>query len=110
MPQGNGSPPAWRRPPAFPVEGESQLHATGSGAWWQRGSRAVVGTIQQQGAAGMRRVKRRKEEGDGTKQDGRRWQFKGERIGCTRCERTSVEPKGEQVSFSRPGLMHSRLR
>lgn len=30
MPQGNGSPPAWRGPPAFPVQGESQLHATGS--------------------------------------------------------------------------------
>lgn len=32
MPQGNGSPPVWRWPPAFPVRGESQLHATGSGA------------------------------------------------------------------------------
>lgn len=30
MPQGNGSPPAWRGPPAFPVRRESQLHATGS--------------------------------------------------------------------------------
>lgn len=67
MPQGNGSPPGWRRPPAFSVERESQLHATGSGAWWQGGSRAVVGTIQQQGAAGTRHVERKKEEGDGAK-------------------------------------------
>lgn len=37
MPQGNGSPPVWRWPPAFPVRGESQLHAKGGGAWWQRG-------------------------------------------------------------------------
>lgn len=66
MPQGNGSPPAWRGPPAFPVQGESQLHATGSGAWWQRGNRAAVGTIQQQGAVGMRRVKRVMGEGDGS--------------------------------------------
>lgn len=72
MPQGNGSPPAWRGPPAFPVQGESQLHATGSGAWWQRGNRAAVGTIQQQGAAGMRRVEREMGEGDGGMEDSER--------------------------------------
>lgn len=47
MPQGNGSPPVWRWPPAFPARGESQLHATGSGAWWQRGDGAAVGIMQQ---------------------------------------------------------------
>lgn len=68
MPQGNGSPPAWRRPPAFPAQGESQLHATGNGAWWHRGSGAAVGTIQQQGAVELRRVKA--EMGDGRRRDG----------------------------------------
>lgn len=72
MPQGNGSPPAWRGPPAFPVQGESQLHATGSGAWWQRGSGAAVGTIQQQGAVGMRHVKREMGEGDGSMEGSKR--------------------------------------
>lgn len=65
MPQGNGSPPAWRGLPAFPVQGESQLHATGSGAWWQRGNGAAVGTMQQRGAAGRRRIKRDVGEGNG---------------------------------------------
>lgn len=71
-PQGNGSPPVWRGPPAFSVQGESQLHATGSGAWWQRGSGAAVGTIQQQGAVGMRRVKREMGEGDGSMEGSKR--------------------------------------
>lgn len=52
MPQGNGSPPVWRWPPAFPARGESQLHATGIGAWWQRGDGAAVGTMQQRGVGG----------------------------------------------------------
>lgn len=52
MPQGNGSPPVWRWPPAFPVRRESQLHATGSGAWWRGGARAAVGRIQQRGRGG----------------------------------------------------------
>lgn len=52
MPQGNGSPPVWRWPPAFPVRRESQLHATGSGAWWWGGARAAVGRIQQRGRGG----------------------------------------------------------
>lgn len=77
MPQGNGSPPAWRGPPAFPVQGESQLHATGSGAWWQRGNGAAVGTIQQQGAVGMRRVEREMGEGDGGMEDSERERMDG---------------------------------
>lgn len=54
MPQGNGSPPVWRWPPAF--RGESQLHATGSGAWWQGGDGAAVGIMQQRGTEAMRRA------------------------------------------------------
>lgn len=52
MPQGNGSPPVWRWPPAFPARGESQLHATGSGAWWRRGDGAAVGIMHQRGGGG----------------------------------------------------------
>lgn len=63
MPQGNGSPPVWRWPPAFPVLGESQLHATGSGAWWRRGDGAAVGTIQRLG--GWRRRDGGVEDGEG---------------------------------------------
>ena len=65
MPQGNGSPPAWREPSAFPAQGESQLHATVSGAWWQRGSGAVLGTIQRRRAVGMRCALKEMAEGDG---------------------------------------------
>lgn len=32
------------------------------GAWWQRGSGAAVGTIQQQGAVGMSHVKKEMED------------------------------------------------
>lgn len=84
MPQGNGSPPAWRGPPAFPAQGESQLHATGSEAWWQRGSRAGLGTMHQRGAAGMRRVKREMGEGDGSKEGNNRQRRDGHKDGDLR--------------------------
>lgn len=60
MPQGNGSPPVWRWPPAFLVRRESQLRATGSGAWWRGGDGAAVGRTQQRGRVG----------GDGGAEDG----------------------------------------
>lgn len=103
MPQGNGSPPAWCRPPAFPVQGESQLHATGNGAWWQRGSGAVVGTIRQQGAEGMRCIKMEMGEGDRTKQ--------GSKMGLNESEMQEISENEckAKMSFSARELMQAWL-
>lgn len=68
MPQGNGSPPARRRPPDFPAPGRKSITHRG-----RRGSlvateeeEAAVDTMEQQGAVGVRCVKGGETgEGDG---------------------------------------------